>query len=172
MWRDRDLRLPVMIFSLVFGALVTGVLLLGTPKNFDVVFKYGEHSFDTGLDAYHLIGLYVAFLLASLAYFVPRFAAAADRTSVDAFYENLDTPVDVATEASGSSEAAISVFRLVGVLTFLIAGLVAVLGILELILEPERSAGWWKYGALVAILAFLGGLFLLAVRRTSHAADA
>ena len=172
LWRSRDTRLSVLILGIVFGALVTGVMLLGTPNDFPVRIAYGDGGVDLGFGAHALIGAFVAFLLGSLVVFVPRFAAPEDRTSVDEFYKNLDTPVDVATEASGSAEAAISVFRLVGVLTFLIAGLVAVLGVLEQFLEPERSAEWWKYAALIGILAILGGLFLLAVRRTAHATDA
>ena len=141
-------------------------------EDFPVEIAYGDSAIDLGISAHALIALYVAFLLGSLALFVPRLAAPEDRTSVDAFYRNLDTPVDVRTEASGSSEAAIAVFRLVGILTFLIAGLVAALGVLEQVLAPERRAEWWKYAALIGILLVLGGLFLLAVRRTAHAADA
>ena len=172
LWRNRDTRLTVLILGFVFGALVTGVMLLGTPNDFPVRIAYGDGGVDLGFGAHALIGGFVAFLLGSLVFFVPRFAAPEDRTGVDEFYKNLDTPVDVATEVTGSAEAAISVFRLVGVLTFLIAGLVAVLGVLEQLLAPERRSEWWKYAALFGILTALGGLFLLAVRRTSHAADA
>jgi len=172
MWRRRDGRVPVLILGVVFGALVTGVMLLGTPQDAPVRIAYGDAAIDLGFGTHALIGVYVAFLLGSLVWFVPRFAAREDRTSVDAFYRKLDTPVDVATEASGSSEAAISVYRLVGVLTFLIAGLVAVLGVLEQVFAHERRGEWWKYATLIGILAILGGLFLLAVRRTTRATDA
>jgi SSS family transporter len=172
MWRSPGNRRSVLILGLVFGALVTGVMLLGSPENVPVTIAYGEQALDTGLTAHWLIAAYVAFLLGSLLYFVPKFAAPEDRTGVDEFYGRLDTPVDVATEVTGSNEAAISVFKLVGVLTFVIAGLVFVLGVLEQVLHPDRRAEWWKYAALIGILAVLGGLFLLAVRRTARATDA
>jgi len=184
MWRSRDNRTPLLIFAFVFGVLVTGVMLLGTPVDFPIELRYGYAPslieiglpayalIETGLTAHVLIGVYVAFLLASLLYFLPQFAAPEDRTEVDEFYRDLDTPVDVATEVTGSTEAAISVFRLVGVLTFIIAGLVAVLGILEQVWMPARRSEWWKYAALIGILAILGGLFLVAVRKTAEATDA
>jgi hypothetical protein len=175
MWRARETRVPLLILGFVFGALVAGVVLLGTPADFPVAFSYGKTTMNVGISAHALVGVYVAFLLASLVYFVPRFAAPEDRTGVDEFYRNLDTPVDVATEVTGSAQAAISVFKLVGVLTFIIAGLVAVLGILEQIFESEHRSEWWKYAMLIGIFAILGGLFLLAVRKTTevdHAAVA
>ncbi|MEN8148900.1 MAG: hypothetical protein ABFS86_03700, partial [Planctomycetota bacterium] len=172
LWRNRDLRMTVVILGIVFGALVTGVMLLGTPEDFPVGISYGEDVIELGFGAHALIAAYVAFLLGSLVYFVPKFAAPEDRTGVDEFYRNLDTPVDVATEATGSNEAALSVFKLVGVLTFVIAGLVAFLGVFEQVFLPDRRAEWWKYAALIGILTVLGGLFLWAVRRTSHARDA
>ncbi len=159
----------MLILGFVFGALVAGVMLLGTPGDFPVLFEYRTHSgemdtyqtidtvfIDTGLTSHSLIGLYVAFLLGSLMYFIPKFAAPEDRTGVDEFYKDLDTPVDVATEVTGSAEAAISVFKLVGVLTFVVAGLVALLGVFEQAFVPDRRSEWWKYAALIGILAFVG----------------
>jgi drug/metabolite transporter (DMT)-like permease len=79
--------------------------------------------------------------------------------------------VDVASEVSGSSEAALSVFRLVGALTLVIAALVAVLGALERVQAPSMAAQWWKYAALAGILIALGSLFLLSGRARMSPAE-
>jgi hypothetical protein len=90
---------------------------------------------------------------------------------VQRFYRDLDTPVDVATEATGSKEAALSVFRLVGIVTLLIAIGVLALMAVELVAHPELRAQWWKYAAMSGLLAALAAAFYLPGRLASEVTD-
>jgi Na+/proline symporter len=169
MWRRRETRSAVVILAVVFAALLAGVLLLGTPEDFGLVLPLGEKEIPVGLSAHGLIALFCGFVLVSIVLFSRRFAAEEERSEVDEFYDRLDTPVDVAAEVTGSSEAALSVFRLVGVVTGGIAALVAVLMGIELLTDPSVREAWWKYVALIAILAALAALFVLSGRRRDRA---
>jgi hypothetical protein len=165
MWRKRETRSAVVILAVVFASLLAGVLLLGTPEDFGLVIPVGGEEIATGISAHGLIALFSVFVLVSVVLFARRFAAEEDRSEVDDFYARLDTPVDVAAEVTGSAEAALSVFRLVGAVTGLIAVLVAVLMGIEMLTDPSVRAAWWKYVALIAILVVLAALFVVSGRR-------
>jgi hypothetical protein len=167
MWRSRETRTAVVILAVVFASLLAGVLLLGTPEDFPVVLRFGAIEIPAGISAHLLIALFSGFVLVSIVHFARRFAAPEDRTDVDEFYAKLDTPVDVSAEVTGSSEAALSVFRLVGLVTGLIAALVAVLMGIEMLTDPSVRDAWWKYVALIVILAVLAALFVASGRRVS-----
>ncbi len=172
MWRNRELRSAVAILALVFGALVLGVMLLGSPENRTVFLAYAGKEYSLGISTHLLVGLHVVFLVGTLFAFLPGFAREEDRTGVEEFYRRLDTPVDVAAEVTGTAEAALSVYRLVGGLTFLTAGLVGVLMAVEWFTHPGWMGDWWKYPALIGILLALGLLFYLPGRRARRGADA
>lgn len=165
LWRSRETRGAVWVLGVVFSALVLGVTLLGTPVDFPVVLHIGALALDVGISAHTLAGLYAAFLLVTWVLFSRWFARPEDRADVDAFYRDLDRPVDVATEVTGSAAAALAVYRLVGVLTALIAGLVLVLMAVEMVFVPAERGAWWKYLTLAAILLVLAALFFLSARR-------
>jgi hypothetical protein len=166
MWRSRDGRITVLILGVVFAALILGVMLLGTPQD-AAVDLWGWK-----ISAYPVIGAYVAFLLVTLVLFAGWFSRPEDRTRVEDFYEKLDTPVDVAREVTGSRAAALSVFRLVGVLTFVIAiGVLALMGI-ERAFHPELATQWWKYAVMAGILFVLAALFWLPGRLAKEDVDA
>ncbi len=155
LWNDRENRDAVGILAVVFTALILGVMLLGTPENVAV----------TGwLTTHQVIVLYAEFMLLTMILFARWFSKPEDRTEVDRFYRDLDTPVDVATEVTGSKEAALTVFRLVGVVTALIGGGVLVLMGVEMLMDSSRLGEWWKYVALSAILFVLAALFYLPGR--------
>lgn len=156
MYRRTETRAPLCILTGVFCALVSGVLLLGAPEA-------------CGPWIHGLVAAYAAFIFCSTLLFARSFARDRGRERVDAFYRRLDTPVDVAAEVTGSAEAALSVYRLIGALTLLIAGLVAALFLAEALQSPALAGQWWKYATQVAILLALGLFFLLAGRKRSQA---
>jgi solute:Na+ symporter, SSS family len=162
MWRKRETRGTLVILSLIFASLVLGVMLLGSPKSQPV---------GAGLSSHQIVALYVAFLFVTSVLFARWFSLSEDRTEVDRFYQDLDTPVDVATEVTGSAEAALSVFRLVGIVTFCIAGGVLVLMGVEMLLGSSESGQWWKYVALATILVVLAVLFYVPGRKAKETAD-
>lgn len=152
LWRSRENRVATLVLGAVFSALVLGVMALGTP--------------DAGHREWTIIAWYTAFMGVSFVVFAHWFSRPEDRTEVDEFYRNLDTPVDVRTEVAGSADAALSVFKLVGVLTLLIAGMVLVLMGIEALTDPALRSESWKYLTLTTILAVLGVLFWFAGRRS------
>ncbi|MFV1957855.1 MAG: sodium:solute symporter [Planctomycetota bacterium] len=154
LWRRRETRGAVWILGVVFSLLVFGVMLLGTPR--------GSHA---------VLAVFAGFILVTWVLFSWWFARPEDRSEVDAFYRDLDRPVDVATEVTGSAAAALAVYRLVGWLTVVIAALVLVLMGWEMAFVSAERAAWGKYVALVAILLFLASLFLLAARRARGVAS-
>jgi hypothetical protein len=105
--------------------------------------------------------LYVVFMGVTFVFFARWFSLPEDRSQVDAFYRNLDTPVDVDQEVTGSAGATYGVLRLVGVLTLLIAVLVVALMFAERAAPPENGAETEKYLMLVAILSLIGGSLLV-----------
>ena len=163
LWKNRDTRPYVAVLSVVFAAIAFGVAALGTPDN-----PVGSR-----FSTFHL-GWMVAYGVSMgglLPVFAWWFARPEDRTGVDAFYADLDRPVDVSQEVTGSAEAALSVFRLVGVLTFVIAGLVLVLMAVELASPPEKGAEPGKYLILAGILVGLAVLFLAPSWRRTRSGE-
>lgn len=169
MWRNRETRWSVVTLSLIFSSLVLGLMLLGTPETRLLRFTFPREFY---IESHAVVGMYVGFIFLTSILYSAWFARAEDRTEVDRFYEKLDTPVDVATEVTGSEAAALAVFRLVGVVTFVIAGGVLVLLGVAVIFGEGGTSGWWKYLLLSAILVVLGTLFYLPGRRAKEAADA
>ena len=167
LWKTSRGRITGHVLAVVFAALTLGVLLIGSPVDQPVVARFGELAWTPPLTTHQVIGAYAAFTLLSLVLFARRFSRPEDRAAVDAFYVKLDTPVDVSREVTGSAAAALSVYRLVGGLTFLVAGMVLLLMIVEVSFFQAERAHWWKYVVLIGILSVLGALFALPGRKVA-----
>ncbi|MBN2489335.1 MAG: hypothetical protein JXQ29_00600 [Planctomycetes bacterium] len=108
---------------------------------------------------------YPLVMAALLVGFARKFSRPEDHSEVDRFYRNLDTPVNVAAEVTGSAGSVLGVYRLVGGLTLLMALLTLGLMALELAAPPAAGAQPGKYLLLAAILLLLAGFFRLLARR-------
>ena len=116
---------------------------------------------------YYIITASGVFLLGSCIFFAKKFGDEdKKRMQVEDFFMKLHTPVDVNKEVSGRSKAALEVFRLVGVLTFIISAFVLVFMFIEQwIVVPETGPEPVKYIVLVLILAAMGSFFYFSAIR-------
>jgi len=160
LWRTRRGPLAILGVAAATGAALFGLVLWITPGRFP-----GAMPIETAI----AVVAYPAVMAALLVVFAWRFSLPENRDDLEPFFRDLDTPVNVATEVTGSANAALGVYRLVGGLTLLIAGLVLLLMALELARPPAGGAEPGKYALLTAILLFLAGLFYLSARRAATA---
>lgn len=128
------------------------------------VFKLGSAQLRTPFTYFQIIFVTAIFMGASLIYFASVFSRDGGREEVDEFYKRLDTPVDVKKEVKGRGKAALEVFRLVGILTYIVAGIVLLVMTLELIFIPKNLKGGEavEYVALSIILTAFGSFFFLS----------
>ncbi len=161
LWRRRPAL--VIITAGVFAALLAYILILTTPAATTIRFV---GRFDTGLTPTQVITTFTLFMAVTLVLFARRFAHETDHPdpACTDFFTRLDTPVDVQTEVTGSAAAALSIYKLIGALIFLIAGLVLVVMAVEMVASSTEDTAPGKYLLLTGILVIMALFFLIAGR--------
>ncbi len=173
LWRKKDGKISVIIISFLFSAFVSGMLLLGSPENFLITIKLGKLEWYTGVSSNLLIFIIAIFLWVSSVYFSKKFGEEdTKKEELADFFKKLDTPVDVKAEVTGKSKAAVEVFRLVGILTYVITALVFIFMLIEQwIVVPKAGAEPVKYIILILILGVMGSFFYFSARKFQKIAD-